>query len=91
MMPVGQEKGQAGSLIDKVNFGIGCLLIDNQADPILPEKQKIEPQMNNIARLATIEPNNLNGRKGRTKPVEQVAVEPLPDSRKRLVDTGFEE
>ncbi|GAB3762380.1 hypothetical protein GCM10028817_40780 [Spirosoma pomorum] len=63
VVPAAQEKGQSNSLVDKVDFGFGRLLINDLAYPILPKEYKIEFYLHNIALLTAIKTYHFNGRK----------------------------
>ncbi len=82
MLPKGQEKRELCSLIDKVNFVVARMLVDNQTDPILPKQQKVQPNVHLIAPQTTVKANNLNQRKGWTELLKQGAVEASPDDGK---------
>jgi hypothetical protein len=74
MVPVSQKKGQLNALIDKINFGFGCLLINDPANPVLPKEKKIEFYLHHIALLTAIKTDHPDGREWWTKLVEQRPV-----------------
>ncbi|WP_338876556.1 hypothetical protein WBJ53_12975 [Spirosoma sp. SC4-14] len=89
MVPTDQKKRQAGSLINKINFSVCRLLIDNLTNPVLPKQQEIQSQMNNVAFQATIKPNYIDGRKWRAESLKQNPIEPLPNRSNWLIDMSF--
>lgn len=79
MLPVDQKKRQLSPLIDKVNFIVISLLVDNQADPILPEQEKIQSKVNHIVLLTTVEADYLNRRERWSELLKQFSVKACPN------------
>ncbi|GAB4041467.1 hypothetical protein GCM10028774_49660 [Spirosoma jeollabukense] len=61
MLPEAQEKRELNALINKEDFSVGLLLVNNVTYPILSKQKKIQPEVNDIPSQATIETNDLYG------------------------------
>lgn len=71
MVPETQKKRQFGALIDKIDFLIGRLLINNATNPVLLKQQEMQAYMNNIAPLAAVKTDDIDGRKRWIQLLEQ--------------------